>query len=101
MTCARGEMRASANGLFIYDRNGKRKLALPPSNAMPGRSEDWTILSPPFARAKNPLHDGRWGKANVEATLAVLRSARERREIMLRSQAWYLTRSSPASQSAP
>ena len=29
VTCARGEMRASADGLFIYDHNGKRELALP------------------------------------------------------------------------
>jgi phthalate 4,5-cis-dihydrodiol dehydrogenase len=87
VTCARGEMRASADGLFVYDQNGKREIALPPSNAMPGRSEvlDDMIAAVRFGR--KPLQDGRWAKANVEATLAILRSAQERREIMLEHQA--------------
>jgi phthalate 4,5-cis-dihydrodiol dehydrogenase len=33
-----------------------------------------------------PLHNGRWAKANVEVSLALLRSARERREIVLEHQ---------------
>jgi hypothetical protein len=32
------------------------------------------------------VQDGRWAKANVEVTLAFLKSARERREIMLEHQ---------------
>jgi len=35
---------------------------------------------------KPPLHDGRWGKATVEVALAILRSAREGREIALEHQ---------------
>jgi phthalate 4,5-cis-dihydrodiol dehydrogenase len=86
VTCARGEMRASADGLFVYDQNGKREIALPPSNAMPGRSEvlDDMIAAVRFGR--KPLQDGRWAKANVEVMLAILRSAQERREIMLEHQ---------------
>ncbi len=86
VTCARGEMRASADGLFIYDRNGKREVALPPSHSMPGRSEVLDDMIAAIREGKKPLHDGRWGKANVEVTLAILRSARERREIMLEHQ---------------
>ncbi|MFZ2066814.1 MAG: Gfo/Idh/MocA family oxidoreductase [Xanthobacteraceae bacterium] len=86
VTCARGEMRASADGLFIYDLNGKRELALPKSNAMPGRSEVLDDMIAAIRQGKKPRHDGRWGKANVEVTLAILRSARERREIMLEHQ---------------
>jgi hypothetical protein len=32
------------------------------------------------------VQNGRWAKANVEVSLALLRSARERREIMLEHQ---------------
>ena len=32
-------MRASADGLFVYDESGRREVALPESAAMPGRSE--------------------------------------------------------------
>ncbi len=87
VTCAEGEMRASADGLFIYDRNGKREMALPASHAMPGRSEVLDDMIAAIRDGKKPRHDGRWGKANVEVTLAILRSARERREIKLDHQA--------------
>jgi phthalate 4,5-cis-dihydrodiol dehydrogenase len=86
VTCARGEMRASADGLFIYDQDGKREVALPPSRSMPGRSEVLDDMIAAIREGKKPLHDGRWGKANVEVTLAILRSVRERREIMLEHQ---------------
>jgi phthalate 4,5-cis-dihydrodiol dehydrogenase len=86
VTCERGEMRASADGLFVYDQNGKREIALPPSNAMPGRSEVLDDMIAAVRSGSKPLQDGRWAKANVEVTLAILRSAQERREIMLKHQ---------------
>jgi phthalate 4,5-cis-dihydrodiol dehydrogenase len=86
VTCARGEMRASADGLFVYDQNGKREVALPPSNAMPGRSEVLDDMIAAVRLGRKPLQGGRWAKANVEVSLAILRSAQERREIMLEHQ---------------
>jgi phthalate 4,5-cis-dihydrodiol dehydrogenase len=86
VTCAHGEMRASADGLFIYDAGGKREVELPKSAAMPGRSEVLDDMIDAIRNGRRPLQDGRWAKANVEATLALLRSARERREIMLEHQ---------------
>jgi phthalate 4,5-cis-dihydrodiol dehydrogenase len=86
VTCASGEMRASADGLFIYDKNGKREVALPKSAAMPGRSEVLDDMIAAVRTGRRPLQDGPWGKANVEAMLALLQSARERREVMLDHQ---------------
>ncbi len=86
VTCARGEMRASADGLFIYDQNGKREVVLPASAATPGRSEVLDDMIAAVRTGRKPLQDGRWGKANVEVTLALQQSARERREIMLEHQ---------------
>jgi phthalate 4,5-cis-dihydrodiol dehydrogenase len=86
VTCARGEMRASADGLFIYDADGKRELALPKSAAMPGRSEVLDDIIAAIRTGKPPLQGGRWGKANVEAMLAIQQSARERREVVLHHQ---------------
>jgi phthalate 4,5-cis-dihydrodiol dehydrogenase len=86
VTCERGEMRASADGLFIYDANGKREVALPESDAMPGRSEVLDDMIAAIRTGQPPLQSGRWGKANVEVTLALLQSARERREVMLEHQ---------------
>jgi phthalate 4,5-cis-dihydrodiol dehydrogenase len=87
VTCERGEMRASADGLFIYDINGKREVALPKSAGVPGRSEVLDDMIVAIRTGKPPLQDGRWGKANVEVTLALLQSARERREVVLEHQA--------------
>jgi phthalate 4,5-cis-dihydrodiol dehydrogenase len=86
VTCAGGEMRASAEGLLIYDQNGKREIALPKSAAMPGRSEVLDDLIAAIRTGRPPVQNGRWAKANVEVSLALLRSARERREIMLEHQ---------------
>jgi phthalate 4,5-cis-dihydrodiol dehydrogenase len=83
VTCARGEMRASADDLFVYDQNGKREVGLPPSNAMPGRSEVLDDMVAAVRYGRKPLQDGRWAKGNVEVMLAILRSAEERHEIML------------------
>jgi phthalate 4,5-cis-dihydrodiol dehydrogenase len=86
VTCERGEMRASADGLFIYDGSGKREVALPKSAAMPGRSEVLDDMFAAIRTGKPPRQDGRWGKANVEVMLAIAQSARERREVMLEHQ---------------
>ncbi len=53
---------------------------------MPGRSEVLDDMIAAVRTGRKPLQDGRWAKANVEVTLAILRSASERREIMLEHQ---------------
>jgi phthalate 4,5-cis-dihydrodiol dehydrogenase len=37
--------------------------------------------------ARPALHDGRWGRSTLEVCLAMLRSAREQREVVLDYQA--------------
>ena len=39
VTCADGDMRASADGVTIYDRDGMRELPIPRGGSMPGRRE--------------------------------------------------------------
>jgi phthalate 4,5-cis-dihydrodiol dehydrogenase len=86
VTCARGEMRAVADGLLIYDHAGKRELSLPPSASTPGRSEVLDDMIAAIRTGRPPVQGGRWAKANVEVMLALLQSARERREIALKHQ---------------
>ena len=86
VTCARGEMRASADGLLIYDENGVREVALPRGPSMPGRAEVLDDMIAAVRHERPVLHDARWGKATVEVALALLQSARERREIALAHQ---------------
>ena len=86
VTCAKGDLRASADGVFVYDANGKRELALPPAAGMGGRREVLDDMHSSIRTGRKPVHDGRWGKATVEVALAILSSAREGREVMLKHQ---------------
>ena len=54
---------------------------LGPSGAFHGDVLDALIAA--LRQGRPSLHNARWGKATVEAALAVLRSAQERREIAL------------------
>lgn len=86
VTCAGGEMRASADGVIVYDRDGRREVALPRGAGMPGRQEVLDDMRAAIRSGRKPVHDGRWGKATVEVALAIQRSSREGREIALTHQ---------------
>jgi phthalate 4,5-cis-dihydrodiol dehydrogenase len=85
-SCARGDIRASADGVMLYDRGGIREIPLPRGEGMPGRREVLDDMHAAIRLGRKPIHDGRWGKATVEVALAILRSAREGREIALEHQ---------------
>jgi phthalate 4,5-cis-dihydrodiol dehydrogenase len=86
VTCADGDMRASADGVTIYGRDGVRDIAIPRGGSMPGRREVLDDLAAAIRTGRKPVHDGRWGKATVEVALAILRSSRENRDVMLEHQ---------------
>ena len=85
-TCAGGDLRASADGVFVYDETGQREIALPGGGKYSGRHNVIDDLRAAIATGRTPVHDGRWGKATVEVALAIQQSARERREITLAHQ---------------
>ena len=86
VTCANGDMRASADGVTIYGRDGVREIPIPRGGSMPGRREVLDDLAAAIRTGRRPVHDGRWGKATVEVALAILRSSREGRDVMLEHQ---------------
>jgi phthalate 4,5-cis-dihydrodiol dehydrogenase len=86
VTCADGDMRASADGVTIYGRDGVRDIPIPRGGSMPGRREVLDDLAAAIHTGRKPVHDGRWGKATVEVALAILRSSRENKEVMLEHQ---------------
>lgn len=83
VSCERGDMRPSADGVLIYDDRGKREIALPPARAFPNKDNVIGELYDAVVLGKPALHDGRWGMATVQASLALIVSSRERREIPL------------------
>ena len=80
------DLRASADGVFVYDENGQREIALPGGGKYSGRHNVIDDLRAAIATGRTPVHDGRWGKATLEVALAIQQSARERREVMLAHQ---------------
>lgn len=84
VTCAEADLRASRDGVLIYGRYGVRGIELPQRSGVPGRREALDDLHAAIRFGEKPLHDARWGKATVAAVLAVLQSARERRDIQVK-----------------
>ncbi|HEY2134360.1 MAG TPA: gfo/Idh/MocA family oxidoreductase, partial [Xanthobacteraceae bacterium] len=85
-TCARGDLRASADGVFVYGETGRHELALPEGGKYSGRGNVLDDMREAIITGRKPIHDARWGKATVEVALAIQQSARERREVMLEHQ---------------
>ena len=86
VTCAGGDLRPSADGVLVYGREGRREISVPRGAAFPDKCGVIAELYDAFATGREPLHNGRWGKATMEASLAVLQSAQERREVFLTQQ---------------
>ena len=84
VSCERGDMRQSPDGLLVYGPTAKREVLVPKGDT--GRDQILRELHAAIVDGTPPLHDGRWGKANLEVSLAALQSSRERREIFLTNQ---------------
>jgi phthalate 4,5-cis-dihydrodiol dehydrogenase len=82
-SCERGDLRPAADGILIYDDDGVREIALPKGRAYPNKDNVVNELYDAVAAGIPPLHDGPWGKATVAAALALVRSSRDRREVIL------------------
>jgi phthalate 4,5-cis-dihydrodiol dehydrogenase len=84
----RADLRQSRFGIYVHSDAGKEEidvLARRPMGVSQRRAEleelyDAVVLGKPL------WHDGRWGMATLEVCLAMMQSARERTEIMLRHQ---------------
>ena len=88
VSCERGDIRNSKFGLYVYDDEGLRDIDLTPDRVM-GLGQRRTELEEIYdaiVLGKPLFHDGHWGMATLEVCLAIMQSARERKEIMLSHQ---------------
>jgi phthalate 4,5-cis-dihydrodiol dehydrogenase len=83
-TCDRADLRPTPQGVVIYEDTAERLETLPVPKVP--RSEVIAELYDAIVHRRPPLHDGAWGRATMEVCLAMLRSAREQREILLEHQ---------------
>lgn len=81
VSCERGDMRPWRDGILVYGHDGVRELPLAPGRAYPNKDRVLDELYDAVAHGIAPRHDGAWGTETVAVLLAVLASARERREV--------------------
>lgn len=84
----RADIRQSRYGVYVHGDRGKQdfEIAGARETTIVQRRAELEELYGAVVEGKPLWHDGRWGMATLEACLALLQSARERREIMLRHQ---------------
>ncbi|MCA1646055.1 MAG: hypothetical protein LC797_11520, partial [Chloroflexi bacterium] len=83
VTCARGDLRESAAGLFVYQHGQLRPI--PVADELRGAAELDELYQ--AVRFDKPIvHDGRWGEATLEVCLAIHESARTHAEVRLSRQ---------------
>jgi phthalate 4,5-cis-dihydrodiol dehydrogenase len=83
VSCERGDIRQSPNGLLVYSERGREEIALP------GDQSPRDLVIAEFADAiagKPTTHTGRWGLANLEVCTAAIESSRSGKEIELKHQ---------------
>jgi phthalate 4,5-cis-dihydrodiol dehydrogenase len=84
-TCERGDIRQSQYGLYVHSDEGTRDVPLVGGGG-PSRRGELIELYEAVVLDKPIRHTGAWGMATLEVCLAMMQSARERREIMLSRQ---------------
>ena len=84
VSCEKGDMRQTPDGLKIYGETEQREIQLPPGNR--GREAEVEELYNAVVHQRPVFHDGRWGAATLEVCLAMLESAAQRKEIFLSHQ---------------
>ncbi len=82
-----GDVRMSPKGLFLYGVDGVREIEVMQPGGE-GMSLDTEVMELYNAvKHEEPLfHDGHWGMATAEVQWAILESARQRSEILLKHQ---------------
>jgi phthalate 4,5-cis-dihydrodiol dehydrogenase len=84
VTCERGDIRQSRDGIYVYSDEGQKELPITGRSA--SRFSELNELYEAVTEDRPVYHDGRWGMATLEVCLAIMQSARERREIRLTHQ---------------
>ena len=88
VSCERGDIRDSANGVYVYDDEGRREIVLPKQGEAHARELEELLAA--VSDDRPPFPDARWGMATLEVIVAILRSSAEGREIPMRHQVPYV-----------
>ena len=84
VNCEKGDIRQSPRGLYVYSVDGREEIVLP--NDRSPRDLVLDEFHDALTGRRKPVHDGRWGLANLEVCIAAIESAQTGQEITLRHQ---------------
>ena len=84
VSCERGDIRQSPDGLFIYSDKGREEITL--ANDRSPRDLVLDEFANAIAGRAPAIHDGRWGLANLEICLAAVESSKSGKAIDLEYQ---------------
>ena len=83
VSCERGDVRQSPDGLYVYTEEGRQEMELPPRGH--GRGE-LGELRDALVEDRATFPNQRWGMASLEVAMAIFQSSRERKEVPLKLQ---------------
>jgi len=83
VSCEKGDIRQSPDGLYVYTENGREEIICPP---FMDRAAELKKLYQAVVENKPAFSDGRWGKASFEVILAIYQSSREKKQVALKYQ---------------
>lgn len=81
VSCERADLRPVPDGVWVYAHDRREHVALP-APPLP-RYEVMDELHAAIVDGVPPRHDGAWARSTLEVCLAILRSAREGRDVAL------------------
>ena len=84
VSCEHGDIRQTPHGLLIY--GDEEKWEEPVAEGERGRAAELEELYDAVVNDRPVFHDGRWGEATLEVVLAIMESARQRKEIQMSHQ---------------
>jgi phthalate 4,5-cis-dihydrodiol dehydrogenase len=84
-TCERSDIRQSQHGLYVHSDEGTKDVPLVGGGG-PSRRGELIELYNAVVLDQPVRHTGPWGMATLEVCLAIMQSAKERREIVLSHQ---------------
>ena len=84
VSCERGELRESPQGIYIYDDDGMRELKLETDSQ--NRDAELRELYNAVHLGKPVYHSGHWGMATLEVALAINESAKTHKDVTLTHQ---------------
>jgi phthalate 4,5-cis-dihydrodiol dehydrogenase len=84
-SCELSDIRQSPDGLWIYEDGGKKSEIQIPKEQSRGEAE-FEEMYQAVVEKKRVIHDGRWGEATHEVTLAIMESARTGKDVEMHHQ---------------